>query len=148
MTAWKSLRQRLAASSGMHDFAQPCAPDDLARLEAEFGPLTETLRSMLREFNGAELFVDAMPLFTFFGARPGTPAVDIAEYTRGWRKGRPERQDWVIGVMNYGGYFILGSDERLREWDSAVSSWSDTNCTAEELVDRLLAEGPEYLATD
>jgi hypothetical protein len=104
------------------------------------------LVELLTTFNGAELFIDAMPMVTFFGVGSATnPALDLGIYTKKWRSSRPGNTDWLIGVMNYGGFFVLNSAGLVAEWDSAQPGWLTAPCTPEELTTRLLSEGMDYL---
>jgi len=144
LNPWASLKTALGGDPNKHYFGGPC-PTERQRLLAEnLGPLPGPLRQMLSVFDGAELSIDAIPLFTLLGTKEGAryPGFDVSieTYTKRWRESSTEKGTWVIGFTNYGGRFIVGADNTIREWGSAESKWLGGSMSGSHLVKRIVAK--------
>jgi hypothetical protein len=131
----------------------PCPPARIAEMESELGKLPAELHEMLRFFNGAELFIKAIPMVTIFGLSPLSERewpVDwyIDAFTRKWRTTANHREDWVFGIMNYGGLLISGSSGVTKQWDTASHRWEIGEMSIQDRFDGIVSEGLQYLATD
>jgi hypothetical protein len=146
------LDELLSLPQGSCDLRAPCLDERIRQAETRLGPFPDCVVGMLRRFNGASLFIDAIALVTVFGlsAPEDDPACDwfIDRYTSEWRSrmGRPD--DLVIGMFNYGGIITIGSDSVVREWDSAQGKWSSDHDAIrfDSWLVMISAEGREYLA--
>jgi hypothetical protein len=146
MANWNAFvsKLRLYPNEAM-SFQPPCTPDRIASEETRLGTLPSDLRMMLEIFNGAELFVGAMPFLTLFGlSLPDDPA-DLTWYidrfTPTWRARMNRPSDWVYGMTNYGGIVIYDRDEKVVEWDGAQQKWCRAPTRLEEWFDDMLREG-------
>jgi len=107
---------------------------------------------MLRQFNGAQLFVRHGPLITLFGISPEPPlgpfewAEDwwIDKFTPTWRRVFNRDRDWAIAMTNYGGLSILCNDGEVREWDTSQRDWGATESDLATWIKRVLIEGDEF----
>jgi hypothetical protein len=135
-----------------HELNPPCDEDEIGQIELEFGELPAATREMLRHFNGGELFIDAIPLVTLCGV--STPnvvlpsALDLGSQTSTWRRTSGRHADWVIGFTNYGGLLVAVGPGSIREWDSAQQRWEAETITYDQLFERILAEGADYLGSE
>ena len=149
MEPWTVLKKGLALPAACHNVNEPCSRLDIDGLAGSLGPLPESLRQLLSAFDGAELFIDAIPLVTFFGSGVSRPhsIPDLRTNTTTWRSSRSSSSEWVFGAMSYGGYLVIDTIGTIREWDSAQHAWFGESFSSDQLVQRLLAEGPSYLAS-
>src|SRR5439155_7033175 len=126
----------------------PCTLERIKEAEARLGSMPDDLSGMLQRFNGGELFIDAIPFVTLFGLSLATDRPDfdwfIDRYTPTWRATMKRTDEWVIGMMNYGGVLVLGRDLAVREWDSAQHKWSPEGRPFAEWIDTILTEGVAY----
>jgi hypothetical protein len=104
---------------------------------------------MLQRFNGAELFIDAIPFVTILGlsldSDPPTSDWFIDRMTLKWRSGIGQTTDWVMAMTNYGGMQILERNSLVREWDSSQRKWSGDRHPFYSWVEKVLHEGAVYL---
>jgi hypothetical protein len=153
---WDNVLRRLGGyPAGTHELLPPCSEERLRAVQSEYGRLPNEILEMLRHFNGARLFVDAIQLVAIFGVStiPALPPFEWAEdwyidkFTPWWRAGSEDRQkDWAIAMMNYGGVVIVGGDGRVREWDTAQRMWDPRSFdNFDEWVQEILREGDAYL---
>lgn len=158
---WETIMRRLQAyPAGIHELIPLCSQTELARLSDMFGPVPRSLAQMLRHFNGARLFIrpnGGGEFITVFGATdlpPPPPLVEpsgwsIDKFTSRWRSAKdPSRDrsgDWAIGVMNYGGLIVLGSNEKVREWDTAQAVWDSKELDIPEWIENLFQDGDAFL---
>ena len=132
----------------------PCAAERLEAVQRELGEMPTALVELLEQFNGAELFVVAVPLITIFGIStiPALPPLEwapewyIDKHTRRWRSSGSGRDtDWAIAMMNYGGLAILDKSGWIREWDTAAGDWDERHVPFEEWCDIIIREGDALL---
>src|SRR5262245_33109778 len=128
----------------------PCPPERIKEVEARLGNLPASVLTMLRTFNGGELFNRCGPLVTIFGlSLPNDPPdLDwyIDRFTAAWRPRIIGPTGWVIGIMNYGAVFVINDASVIREWDSAQQQWSRSPRSVEEWLNWLFAEGDVFLS--
>jgi hypothetical protein len=107
---------------------------------------------MLRRFDGASFFIDAIALVTVFGLSgpEDDPVCDwfIDRYMPEWRSGMGRPHELVIGMFNYGGIVTMGGNSVVREWDSAQGKWSSDHDAMrfDSWLGMIPAEGRSYLA--
>jgi hypothetical protein len=151
MFDWNSfLRCLQAYPSHFHRILPPCPGERIDVVEQEIGTMPITLKTMLRHFNGAKLFISAGPSFSFFGISTIPPlppfqwAPDwyIDKYTPLWRASGSNRQDdWAIAMTNYGGLILLDRDETIKEWDTGKRIWLSTKLPLGEWIEKVIREG-------
>jgi hypothetical protein len=113
---------------------------------------------MLKRFNGARLFIDAVPMASIFGISfdPPPSALEwasdqwIDKVTPVWRAGATgsglNRQgDFAIAMTLEGMLIILGRDERVREWDTDLSQWTGREMTFADWIKEVLQQGDRFL---
>jgi hypothetical protein len=114
--------ERHSLPQGACDLRAPCPEERIRQEQARLGPFPEGIIGMLRRFNRASLFIDAIALVTVFGlsAPEDDPVCDwfIDLYTPEWRSRMGRPHDLVIGMFNYGGIITIGDDSVVREWDT------------------------------
>lgn len=151
---WSRVMERLGSyAPGVHNILRPCEQGRIEAVEQELGKLPEPLIAMLRHFNGAELFISALPLVTVFGISPirTIPALEwapdwyIDKLSVQWRSSHNRPRDWTIAMTNYGGLIVLGDDGMLREWDTGQAKWSPRKAGFAEWIEEILREGDAYL---
>src|SRR5262249_39130905 len=132
----KLLRQLQSYPSGVHKMLPACPEDRLQAVQESLGKMPESLVTMLRHFNGAELFDKCGPMVTVFGVTTTTPLPEfesapdwwIDQYTPAWRRAGINRElEWVIANTNYGGLTILDKEGRAKEWDQGYRQWGATD---------------------
>ncbi|HZL36667.1 MAG TPA: SMI1/KNR4 family protein [Tepidisphaeraceae bacterium] len=131
-----------------HTFNPPCTDAHIRAVEDSLGQMPSWLRGMLKCFSGAELFLFQGPCDTIFGlslpADEGFWSVD--RYTPVWREHRPGEKEWAIGITNYGGLYVAGSDNSVREWDTSEARWLGSWASPEEWIEHVIAEGTVVIA--
>lgn len=147
---WREILGHLDTyPTGTHTLLAPCPTDRIVASEKEIGALPDSLKEMLAHFNGAELFVDALPFVTLFAltvppqmsAQDWAPDWYIDKYTKAWRSAGGQPGEWAIAMTSYGGLFILDSKDVVREWDTGSSAWGPTQWIFPQWVKQLLVEG-------
>ena len=140
---------------GFHQFQRPCTENRIQYLEQILGPAPAVIHSMLRQCNGAKLFVNLAPLVTLFGVSPIEPEVAddwapdwyIDKFTVAWRKSNGTDSDWAIAMTNYGGLAILSVDGNVREWDIASHCWISDAVPIGVWMDQIIVDVDEYMAS-
>ncbi len=160
MIDWEAfVRKATAVAPQSHRLRPPCQVAQIAACEADLGRLPMELTKMLNVFNGAELFVDCMPLLTLFGiSAPDDPLSNdwyIDRFTKAWRGAGRSQADWVFGITNYGGVLILAENCTVRQWDTAQQTWTnwdtaqktwtDIDVPLPTWVEQTLVEGEHYM---
>ena len=152
---WEMFLSRLEKYPvGTHRILPPCPEDRIQTVQAEYGQMPSELVSMLRHFNGAELFIKTGPLISIFRVstiQPLPPLVwapewQIENFTSRWRSCGSGRNEWAIAMMNYGGLILLDSAGNTKEWDTAERNWIGQNLTLDDRIEDLLTQGDKYLA--
>lgn len=165
-STWNAIVRRLDSyPSRIHRLLPPCSEERLREVQSKLGKLPKGVIEMLRQFNGAELFMKHGPMITVFGIStlPALPPLEWAEdwyidiFTPWWRAfgerqppqrpvGEDRQNDWAVAMMNYGGLIIVGGDGRVREWDTAQRMWDPRSFNDfEEWVEDILREGDAFL---
>ncbi len=151
---WEEVLTRLSAyPTGVHNIMPAVSNERLAAVEAKFGTVPSQLRTMLATFNGAELFVGALPLITFFGVSSKPPLspmewapdwyVDV--FTSIWRNaGTAREHDWPIAMMNDGTLIVMNEVGHVKLWDSESQQWGPQDLSFLEWFWTLLNEGDSY----
>jgi len=125
-----------------HKFNPPCSHARIDEVEGSLGPMPKWLHEMLSCFNGAELFIYFGTSFTIFGnAAPGQPdywSIDV--YTSLWRQHGARDGEWPIGITDYGGLYIAGPDDSVREWDTSAARWIGSWDSPERWVDHIIKQ--------
>lgn len=138
-----------------HRFLAPCPTGRLTAVEQELGKLPPVLGNILRQFNGAELFVKAGPALTLFGISTIPPlsplewAQDwyIDKFTPAWRAAGTNRQDdWAIAMTSYGVLSLLDPDGTVKEWDTNRGVWEAAKVGFAEWLEKVIREGEIILA--
>lgn len=140
--------------NGTHNILPPCSTERFRAMEAELGACPIALREMLSHFNGAELFIDFMPLLTVFGVSPTIPVSEtewasnwyIDRFTPKWRAAGERDGDWAIAITNYGGVTILDSANTCGEYDASEGRWLSRGVALEDWLESVFFEGDRYLA--
>lgn len=150
MCDWERVMERLRSySPGVNVLRDGCNADRIAQISSELGSVPPQLRELLRHFNGAELFVDAIPLVTLLGiplaSDRGGAGRFIDHYTQSWRREYQRPHDWVIGIKNYGALIVLSDDGLVREWEPTSRAWGNGPWRFEEWIETLLVDGDAYL---
>jgi hypothetical protein len=150
MVNWQTFVDTLKNQPvGHHRLRPPGSAERVIEVVSELGEMPQDLVSILGHFNGAELFIRAIPLVTLFGLSSAeTPARNdwfVDRFTRNWREKLQRPTDWIIGVTNYGGVLALVDDAHLREWDSSQQSWTTSPINLESWLVTLLDQGAEYM---
>ena len=156
MFDWSAFEARLRAyPPHYHHILPPCTPDRIKVIERKLGRLPPALVGMLRRFNGAELFVSAIPAFTLFGVStcPQPSAFEWAQgwyidtYTPQWREtGRDREHDWALGMTSYGGLILLDETEIVSEWGTAEGEWLSRGVSLGDWTEKVIREGEEIMA--
>jgi len=147
MIDWVQFVDRLGCLPGTrHKLKPACSSERIHEAGARLGLLPEETRRMLLIFNGAELFVDAMPQFTLFGlseiiqdCRKSTWFIDC--YTPKWRLMMNRPLDFVIGITCYDGVFVVRDCKRICEWNNGEERWLSEDQSYEEWVEGLIKDG-------
>ena len=151
---WENVVRRLQTfPSGTHQILSPCNDERIMTIERQLGELPVVLREMVRNFNGAELFINAIPLITLFGISPETPASSlewspdwyIDKYTAKWRSAGDRLGDWAIAMTNYGGLIVLDSNGNTREWDTDQNGWIPSVSHLDARIEEVLSQGDAYM---
>lgn len=143
---WNSFVIELQRSApGAHRLNSGCPAGRIREAESVLGPMPVDLSAMLVRFNGAELFIAAIPFVTVFGL-PGpedSPAQGwfVDRYTRTWRERRRCGGEWVVGITSYGGLAVLKPGGVIAEWDSSLGRWSSQKWGFADWAAWVLAEG-------
>ncbi len=152
---WEDVLRRLHSyPDRVHKILPACSMDRILAVDEELGKMPETLSQMLRQFNGAELFIDGGPLVTIFGisTEPPLPPLEwatewyIDKFTPKWRSaGRNRDSDWAIAMTNYGRLILLEQSGLVKEWDTSQRQWSRGTFTFDEWIEETLREGDAYV---
>jgi hypothetical protein len=153
---WRALIDRLRKyPCSRHQFLAPCPHDRIATVEETCGALPTLIREMLEHFNGAELFTDGVPLLTLFRISTVPPLrspewgedLYIDKFTPKWRESGPHRNDeWVIGMMNYGGLILFSESRGIKEWDTGESRWLLEDVPFAEWIGKVITDGEILMA--
>lgn len=152
---WPAFLERLNRyPKGTHNIRPPCSTERLRQIESEFGACPIALREMLSHFDGAELFIDFVPLLTVFSISPTVPVPErewapnwyIDKFTPKWRAAGKRDGDWAIAMTNYGGLTIFDSANICSEWDTAESRWLSRGVAIDDWIENVISEGDLYLA--
>jgi hypothetical protein len=146
---WKSVVNRLMElPARVMSLAAPCPQQRIRGTEAQLGKLPSQIVGLLTAFNGGELFIDATPFITIFGLSLAGDPPDrdwsVDRFTAKWRAAMNRPNDWIIGVSNYGGIYVVDENNIVREWDSAQKRWTK-EFSFEEWIEFLFSEGQAYL---
>jgi hypothetical protein len=150
---WNAFVEKVQSlPANTYKLHSPCGSLRMQEVQLELGSFPSQVSEMLRCCNGAELFINYDPLLTLFGLyQPDLPPQFanydwyIDRWSRSWRSKMHRPDDWVIGMYNYGTVVVLGADLLIREWDSAQRNWSHREHPWEDWLERVIAEGCEYL---
>lgn len=151
---WENVLRRLRAYPGnVHKILPPCPADRIRDVEEQLGKMPEELSQMLRHFNGAELFIDAVPFVTIFGITTDPPKSPLAwapewyidRFTPKWRSSSNSQSDWAFAMTNYEGLVVLDEGGVVKEWDTSQGRWGPRNSTFDEWIEETLQEGDEYM---
>jgi hypothetical protein len=131
----------------------PCPAERIQWLDIQWGCLPQTLRSMLGLFNGAELFIEAVPMITIFGVTtdPPQPALMWPKeccmdlWLDAWRGAGNE--GWPTARTNYGSFWIFNGAD-LREWDPSLGRWLGGACNVSTWGERVIEDGKRYLVEE
>src|SRR5262245_59703785 len=145
MLDWRKVVSRLKTfPKGVNVLNPPCPSRRAAK-----AAVPAQIKEMLRCFNGAELFVDALPFVTIFGLSTprDTSGSDwfLDRFSAKWRRAMNRPNDWVIALSNYGAIFVLDDADLVREWDSNSRKWIGKAMSFEDWIRRMLSEGEAYL---
>ena len=103
---------------------------------------------MLRSFNGAELFIDAIPMLAILGVSTDPPQPRLVwpvEYCIDeWLRRLGTEAGWPIARANYGSIWLL-SDGLIREWDLVNGHWSGDPLHILPWSDQVIERGREYI---
>jgi hypothetical protein len=151
---WGDVLARLRSyPAPIHNILPPCPDERIKAVEKQLGALPQPLADMLAHFNGAELFINGMPLVTIFGISriPPLPPLEwapdwyIDKFTAICRSVRDQQDDWAIAMMNYGGLILLDAEGTTEEWDTAQNMWGPREWTLAEWIEEILCEGDAFL---
>lgn len=154
-STWDHFISGLKADpDGTHHLCDACPEERILNVQREIGNLPEILAEMVRRFNGAELFVNAIPLVTLFGISPlrAVSQIDwpsewyIDKYTRLWRASNPRSDEWAFAMTNYGGLMLVNHGEQVREWDTNASRWVGPSSSIDDWQKNVLVEGHAYMS--
>jgi hypothetical protein len=152
---WEMFLSRLEKYPvGTHEILPACPKDRIQAIQVEYGQMPSELVSMLRHFNGAQLFnktchmISIFPVSTIPPLPPlrWSPAWQIENYTSRWRSCGSGRNEWAIAMMNYGGLILLDPAGNTKEWDTAEGNWIGRNLTLYDWIEDLFTQGDKYLA--
>ena len=156
MYDWKAFSLRLREHPGFfHRLLPPCQKEQIESFGRKLGSLPDTLKEMLSNFNGAELFISGSPLVSFFriSSTPPLPPLEwapewcIDSITREWRDAGDNRNGvWAIAMTNYGGLILLDADEFISEWDTGEGRWVLEKQSLEQWIEKLICEGEKVMA--
>jgi hypothetical protein len=148
---WTALMDRLRKyPPSYHKFLAPCPRDRITASETRLGTMPEVLKDMVQHFNGAELFDATGPLLTLFGVTtvPPLPPLEWAEdwyidkFTPHWRAwGANRDDDWVIGMMSYGGLILFNQSRGISEWDTGERRWLLENTLLDDWIEKVIVHG-------
>jgi len=151
MLDWDEFVARLRMQAhGLHRLLEPCPEDRIQSVQKEFGELPLILATMVRRFNGSELFIVGGPLVTLLGIStvPPPPPLEwapewyIDKLTAKWRaEGRRRDADWAIAMTNYGGLVLLDSNGSVKEWDTADGRWLSKDRPFKDWIEGIMREG-------
>ena len=152
---WTAFLARLRAyPSHYHSILPPCADDRISAVEKELGPIPPTVREMLKQFNGAQLFESGLPFVHLFGLSPipalppmeWAPDFWIDKFTPKWRGTGPNREsDWAIAMTNYGGLILLDADGKIKQWDTSQGCWDSKGIAFADWIEQIIEEGEEVM---
>jgi len=150
MIDWKGFCHRMRAfGPGTQILNSPCSQARIDEDELRLGQMPDELSGMLRAFNGAELFINAIPMITVFGLSTREDTADsdwfIDRYTPKWRAASDRSFDWVIGMTNYGSLIILDQHLQVQEWDTLHNKWGTETQSFSNWLERIVSEGVTYL---
>ena len=142
-----------AACGESHRFMPRCPPERIDWLQSRWGILPPTLRSMLSLFNGAELFIEAVPMLTILGVStdpPQPPLVWPREccidyWLNLWRQAGDA--GWPMGRTSYGSLWVLDGST-IREWNSSQGGWSGDSYSLPDWAERIIEDGKRYLVDE
>ncbi len=141
--------------SGYFRLLAPCPSERIEAAERRLGAMPPTLKDMLQHFNGAELFIAAVPMLTICGVTTVPPLSPlewgenwyIDKLTPDWRTSGSNRDnDWAIGIMNYGGLILFNESHGIGEWDTSESRWLFESMVLDDWVEKVIADGETMMA--
>jgi hypothetical protein len=137
----------------IHQLGDPCPAKWAEDVEAELGKLPGWIRSILSEFNGAELFLVAGASYRFFGIKGNNALPElypqewfIGPYTQEWRGHGSRVNEWVVGISAYGSLFISRPDGSVAEWDTQTAKYIQLWSNEELWFDWLVSTGKEIVS--
>lgn len=151
---WEKLLGRLRAyPAGVHKILPPCPDDRLETVQIQLGRMPQVLLAMLRNFNGARLFVSGGPLVSVFGIStvPLRPPLEwapewyIDRFTPAWRTTHNQSSDWAVAMTNYGGLILLDQHGMISEWDTSERAWGQKRLELSQWVEDVMREGDAAL---
>ncbi len=140
--------------TGVHRFLPGATDENLQILTERIGKLPEFLEKLLKEFDGAELFINGIPFLTIFRSinNPPLTALEwssewfIDNYTKKWRESNTERNDdFAIAMTNYGGLILADKKGKIKEWDTSEGRWIFQNMLTTDWFEKIVLEGKEIL---
>jgi hypothetical protein len=150
---WTLFTNTLQETDGTrHRLMPPCPEERIEWLEQRWGSLDPTLRSMLLLFNGAELFIDAVPMVTVLGIStepPQPPLVWPKECCMDyWLDSRPYsgKPGWPIARTNYDSLWIFDG-QKVQEWYAEGDGMGQAlifSAWAEQVIE----DGKKYLTEE
>lgn len=149
---WNSFQGILLEKHGNHHrLMPPCPLGCIQFIDQRWGKLPPVLCSMYRLFNGAELYIDSMPMLTILGIPtdppqppliwPGNCCIDY--WLTLWRSGG--NLGWPIARTNYDSLWIF-HHETVREWDRSIGDWAGEGRPLLDWTEQIIENGNKYLA--
>lgn len=137
----------------IHRFLPGATDKNLQVLIERIGRIPDFLEKLLREFDGAELFISGIPFLTIFRSmnNPPLPAMEwslewcVDVYTKKWREINAGSKDIAIAMTNYGGLVLLDEKGKIKEWDTSEGRWLIQNMPITEWFEKIISEGKETL---
>jgi len=143
---WKRILEQLAAfPGGTNILFPPCDDEQFRMIDTNIVNLPATLREMFSHFNGAELFVNAIPFVTLFGTDVPTAKCNLITMNSNWQVSCGDSSSVSFGMTNYGSILILGVDDCVREWDGQVGRFSDNDVMFDTWIDEIIRDGGQYM---
>lgn len=143
---WKNILEKLASfPDGVNNLFPPCKIEQLQEIDDKILNLPATLREMLMLFNGAELFVNAIPFVTLFGTDIPTAKCNLITMNSVLQNSCGQTSSVAFAMTNYGSILILGSDDCVKEWDGQTGQFSDDNVNLSLWIDETIRDGEQYM---
>lgn len=148
---WNAFHSRLKSVEGArHNLMPSCPISYLEQFEMRFCRLPQSWRQMLETFNGAELFIDGLPMVTLFGLLLSPPLEELdwpntcclEHWHPLWKSAG--RQGLPVARTCHDSFWIL-EGETLREWDSQYSEWLGDSLSLGSWMDRVIDDGMDLM---